>query len=77
MAAMVTLTTAVALAVITSLLTSHYEGLHRMANASVYDALASVWREGYLAGVEDEVKASGIDVSHDGYRRTGANRANP
>ncbi|QOD06157.1 hypothetical protein IDT60_20620 (plasmid) [Pseudarthrobacter sp. BIM B-2242] len=66
------LTLIAATAIVASQLTSHITGRHQAEDALGYGALAPAWREGYLAGVNDERISAAWDVP--GY---GPNRGNP
>ena len=72
MRAMITLTLLIATAVIAAQLTVHFSARQEVMDAPGYGALAPVWREGYLAGVNDERISAAWDVP--GY---GPNRCNP
>jgi hypothetical protein len=69
---MTLLTLIAATAIVASQLTIHAIGRRGIEDALGYGALAPVWREGYLAGVNDERISAAWDVP--GY---GPNRGNP
>lgn len=66
------ITLMVATATFATLMTCLFTGRKQVADTLRYGALAPVWREGYLQGVEDERTSAAWDVP--GY---GPNRGNP
>jgi hypothetical protein len=75
MTIMETITLILATAAVTALLT-WFLAQRRQALYPTHGALAPVWREGYVQGVQDEQYAEAVNFTT-AYGRVGPNRCNP